>query len=471
MKFVAITLFCLLGLIAKVSAQESSELPSLLMNEVSLGSGISATEEVIEIVNTTGDEVELTGVILQYKSQTGTNWTTKASLIGRLRPYGRYLVSNYIDSASLEFNGGLSGSSGHLRLVFDEIEIDKIGWGEAIDSYENPVASPDSSQSLKRHVDEDGRFINSRDNLADWFLSDHPTPENDRLAIKDDEATTETPLGSGDESKDTTTITNPESTSSPAPAGQPSRILISEVFPDPVSPQRDSEHEFIELYNPNAFAVQISGYSLESGSSWRYKHVPGSYSLKPGEYLGLLSQDTGLTLPNSGSAVRLLGPGGHEVHLVEYPKAESGMSWAEHRGVWGWTEQTLHQPNNPPIVEENAPVLASNAENIEKRDVEFATKETKSAQQAPVNGTLADVSLDKQAVNNWVLAGVGSVAVLYAIYEYSNDIRIRIRQCRGYFAHRRENRKQNSGRGDNRTAQRYRRWKNYARKRLSTWSG
>ncbi len=456
MRYFSITILVAILVIVGQSAlaAEDMDYTALKMVEVQLGSADSATEEFVEIANTSVQPISLEGLSVQYKSKSGSTWSNKANLTGWIAPYGRILISNYLVDASTDFSGGLSGSSGHLQLSDqDGAAVDLLGWGDAAEPDGAAVETHGSGESLKRRVDEDGRFIDSDDNSSDWFASLSPTPEMDLWEVGD--VVVDEPIEEATPTVDDPVVTDDqESTADPAVAApiKPSHpLVITELLPDPKSPLKDAEHEFIELFNPNQFEVDISGYIIEAGPDWRYSHTLGSYQLAPGEYLAVYSADTGLTLSNSGSQVRLLSPSGSELFFVEYDKAKPGKSWSLIDGEWLWADPSNNITNSAAIESEeesetNVAGAADESPKIDKRSVSYPAAQSEKSEATSSTGQFTEEEAEPSRVNNWVLAGVGSLAVLYALYEYRNDIRLRIQQHRRYFAVRRENRAATKGR-------------------------
>ncbi len=52
---------------------------------------------------------------------------------------------------------GLAGSGGHVRIVItnEEVELDKVGWGSALDAETTPAGEHAKGQSLKRQFSEE----------------------------------------------------------------------------------------------------------------------------------------------------------------------------------------------------------------------------------------------------------------------------------------------------------------------------
>lgn len=118
------------------------------------------------------------------------------------------------------------------------------------------------------------------------------------------------------------------------------QILINELLPNPASPQTDSSDEFIELYNPNNFSVDLSNWILEDtvGSVKKYT-ISAGMSIGPLGYLVFFSRDSHISLNNSGDLVELYDLNGTQVNSSEnYGKAPSGFSFSFNGSSWGWSE-------------------------------------------------------------------------------------------------------------------------------------
>ncbi len=149
----------------------------------------------------------------------------------------------------------------------------------------------------------------------------------------------------------------PTATSTPVPF-----IAINEFLPAPAGTvdwdgngTADSNDEWVELYNPNPFAVDLSGWQVDDapGGSSPYT-LPAGTTLAPHGFLLLFKARTGIALNNSGDAVRLLAPDGHTVDSVTYPAVPrtDATSWSRTAdGTGTWTDAyppSPGAPNRPP---------------------------------------------------------------------------------------------------------------------------
>ncbi len=75
---------------------------------------------------------------------------------------------------------------------------------------------------------------------------------------------------------------------------------ITEVLPNPASPQTDADDEFIELYNSNNTAFDLTGFTLQVGLTTKHNYTfPPGTNLPARGYTAYLSTDTNLSSSNS----------------------------------------------------------------------------------------------------------------------------------------------------------------------------
>jgi Lamin Tail Domain len=205
---------------------------------------------------------------------------------------------------------------------------------------------------------------------------------------------------------------------------------ITELLPNPAPPQTDSEDEFIELYNPNDTIFDLSGFKLSVGTtSTRSYTIPSGTTIDARSFRAFFSIDTNLALSNSGGQVRLLDPLGTVISQSSvYSAAKDGQSWALANGQWYWTAALT--PNAANIINQSS---AAKSSKTSKGSVKSASTSSLGGNSlTPTSSAATPVS-----VHPWTLAGVGSMALLYAAYEYRVDLANRYDQLRRYAAARR----------------------------------
>jgi hypothetical protein len=448
-----------------------TEPQNILIVELQTGSPDSASQEFIELHNPSDLPVDLADWLLQYRSASGENWTTKVVLTDIVEPRGRYLVatSEYLEEEATDvMSSGLAATGGHIRLVQPAIEEDGedvthdlLGWGTA-EFAEGELATdaPEKGESLKRVVDEDGYFIDTDVNFDDFEISETPSPAHDEEPAEKIIDDTTDDEQDPDDATDDEVDDSEDSTDSEEEEGDQEEqqeqeevieeevktylpINITELYIDPVSPETDADDEFIELFNPNKTAVDLEGYLLETGNNYTYSFEFPSVKINPGAYIAFYSIDTDLALSNSGSKARLTDPNGKVISETKaYEKAKAGQAWALASGTWQWT--TSPTPSKANVIILPASKTSSKSSSSSKKSSSSSKSSTKGASTSSDderNVYEEPATLEDTELNQTVLVGVGSMAVTYGLYEYRTDIGNRVYQFKKYARGRRQNRK------------------------------
>lgn len=104
----------------------------------------------------------------------------------------------------------------------------------------------------------------------------------------------------------------------------PKNIFINEFVANPVG--KDDSAEWLELYNHNDFAVNISGYILETASDKFV--IPEDTLLFKKSFLVLSSSNTRLNLKNDKGSIKLLTPERILLQEINYEGLKEGVSVA-----------------------------------------------------------------------------------------------------------------------------------------------
>ncbi len=359
-------------------------------------------DEFVELFNPNDQPVELSG----YTLKTGTNFERSIVLSANTILPGQYYIVTSGSSTLSLVNSGTA-----VRLV------DPLGVTVSdVPNYSQAVAGES--------------WILVGDS---WTWTTTPTPASANVQTNPIPPTEEQPPISGDEApapSDPATTNDPEVTPTYYPL-----VTITELLPNPASPGQDSTDEFIEIFNPNSEVVSLAGYQIQSGSDYRYKFTLPDISALPGQYVVIMSEESGLSLSNDGTQVRLLNPLDEVIdELANYGKATDGSSWSKASdGTWQWsTTPTPGQTNlvTLPPVKATKPVVAKSPK--AKKATTAAKVKTASVAKAdePDAVEIPDTS-EGNDPNYWLLAGVGSMAVGYGVYEYRQGIIMGVRKLWG----------------------------------------
>lgn len=185
--------------------------------------------------------------------------------------------------------------------------IDKIVYGKYGDQPENNAPAPGKGESGALKIDGQ-KSLSDKESFA---ISAAPTKGGTNI-IQAPENNTEVLA------------------ETPATAA-PSKILITEIFPNPIG--ADHAGEFIEFFNSSDKEVDLAGYRIEveNGRVFEFgKFFKASRVLKAGEYFALYRLESNLILNNNGGKIRLFAPGKTKAaQLLEYGPASEDASFSD----------------------------------------------------------------------------------------------------------------------------------------------
>ena len=189
-------------------------------------------------------------------------------------------------------------------------------------------------------------------------------------------------------------------------------IIINEILPSPDGP--DQKEEWIELYNPNDFEINISSWQLKDkvGHITTYT-FPENTLIGAKNFLVISRQTSKIVLNNDGDGVQLLRPNDELVSEVVFDKTQINQSYAKFKEEWQWT--TTPTPGSVNILTKNE-VQASTPSKPTKEDIKNNSKITpeKLQQLASLQNSLATNKNTFQ--NGWLIISLASIiSILSAV--------------------------------------------------------
>ncbi len=303
----------------------------VIISQIMIGQNGAANNEFIELYNTTGQDVDLSGFSLRKKTQSGAEsaLVSSAKFSGTIPAYGFFLIAhaNYqaAISADLPYSSAsyfISANNSVLLYNSSGLLLDAVGYGGAIFFETQAASEPAAGQSISRKI-YNSTMQDSDNNANDFELILSPFPRNSlnsRLS----------PIAAGEEYSNDTNNSEPIETRVPdnqassaivqfptATRFTPGQILINEFVSDPA----DGETEWLELCNATNQKIDLSGWIIEEGGGAKTK-INGFIESNQQRYL-VLEKISG-NLNNSGDLIILRDPAGNIIDQVSYGNWQDG---------------------------------------------------------------------------------------------------------------------------------------------------
>lgn len=302
--------------------QSVAALENVFISEVAwMGTTENWRSEWIELYNPTPSSISLDGWELSGQdSNDAEPWIVPLS--GSV-PANSFLVLD-------QKFGDYLNNDGELLVLKNE--------GGAVDSVDARSAWPAGDNSTKHTMERklDGSWatsliVNGTPGAANsvWGAAEDPAPEPE----PDPEPAPPPPPPPPAE--EPTPAPSPEPTKEPNDTATPETVMLSELLPDPEG--RDSELEFVEVYNFGDAAISLDGWKIANSRGAR---VTLTGTLAPNAYAAFLAGNTSLpSLKNDGDTITLIAPSGAAKERITYQNAPEGVALAKHiaEGAWDWT--------------------------------------------------------------------------------------------------------------------------------------
>lgn len=443
---------------------ESAPNPSLIISQLKI---TSSNGQFATLYNATNTTLDMSKFQLAYFNSYDLGKATSSRLItlsGSLPPHSYYMVNDSslnicyqltVNSLSL----GFSSVAGMIQLVslnqssiggsITPSVVDYVSWSKTATSGAQTLPANTNAFLLRQPLDVAGNPNINNSGAGNW-IQVQPDVNKPCQLITNTTAPTQVNIGMNSllpavEPGVIFVNQEPDALSS-APAIPLADIglkspIITELLPNPSPSNISASEEFIELYNPNEVNFDLSGFMLQSGISTVHKYTfPSGTTLPPNSFTAFYTDNTGLTLSNSGGVVKLFDPLGNSIFATtNYGTAKSGQSWVLSNGAWTWTtEPTPSQANKittPASVKKKSIKAVSVKKS--KNKLNNKPKKNKKSKKIDINNTASEPVKDS-SLQVWALAIIMTLALLYACYEYRTDISNKIYQFRQHLRNRRQ---------------------------------
>ncbi|HSW85375.1 MAG TPA: lamin tail domain-containing protein [Candidatus Saccharimonadales bacterium] len=453
--------------LSPVLADTSSSVqsPSLVISQLKM---TSSNGQFITLYNTSGSTLDMSKYQLEYFNNYDLNKATSSKLIsltGSIPPHGYFMVNDdslllcyklTVDSISL----GLSSTAGLVEvLAFNQSSPggsvspdlqDFVGWSKSAATGAQTLPANTSAFLQRQPLNSDKNPLVVTPGAGSW-LAVQPDSSNPCTLVNSGNNTViqsglnqllpavEPP--SSIEALNGTETAGIASTAGVMPTADIGLAAptLTELLPNPIGTGNDSRDEFIELYNSNNARFDLSGFSLQVGTTSLHNYTfPADSFLEPHSLRAFYSLQTGLSLSNSGGQAKLIDPFGNSISSSAiYSTAKDGQAWALANSKWFWT--TKPTPNATNIINQPVTLKKSSSKTSKTKVSKIkATKPTKLKAETTA-ASEASGPLNLGAVHLWTLALIAGLALLYVAYEYRADVANRIYRFRQYIDARRGN--------------------------------
>jgi Lamin Tail Domain len=357
----------------RVEAVSQNVMIHQLQTQGAAGVTSTSSMEYVSLRNDAEDAIDITNWCIVYGSASDVTQTNLKCFTPPNSGIKLYIIAKgYVSIATNEFvniypgyvpdgvfSAGIAASAGHIKVLDASKNIvDKIGWGNAASPETIAKSAHAPGKILQRGLDDTD---NNASDFTEITLTEilwgglyeetvpvdtcPNTPELDLIV----------PVGymkDADGNCYEDVCDNLSGLQKIVPAGYVKlgydceivQVQLSELLPNIAS--TDTGKEYIELYNPTPYAVDMAGYSLRLGA--KTVQLP-SVLLLPLSYIVFSDTETGLTLLNTEATLALLDPEAAVLDSTSYTSPLNDQAWALIGGVWQYTDQPTRAAANVPM--------------------------------------------------------------------------------------------------------------------------
>lgn len=453
------------GLLARSGSlvKSAAPTPQLIIAQLKI---TSSNGQFITLYNNTASTIDLSSVLLQYFNNYDLLKATSGKLIslsGKVPAHGYFVVNDgplqacyqmVVDSVSLS----LASTSGMLQISHfssttspQSIGLldDYVGWSKTVAIGAQTLPSSTSAYLQRQPLDSQNAPIVSTPGAGTWSSAQQPDGSTLCSFASANVASGPQLLSSNSSPPSVVLSSSNISGDGGMPAADAGLIApqLSEVLPNPASPQSDATDEFIELYNPNSAFFDLSGFILRTGTGTfhNFAFPAGQFTLQPHEFRAFYAPQTGLALTNDSGQAALLDPSGNMLAQTDvYSSAKDGYAWVYAQGLWQWTTTSTPNAANsitaPPTSASKTIIAAGSTKSKPGTSSKTATRGAKTTKVSATKSASSFSSPTPTKASNLhplVLAVIGTLAVVYALYEYRHDLANNLYRLRRYRAARR----------------------------------
>lgn len=347
-----LVVMCLLPSLSPAQVSAANE--KVIITQLQLGGSGSGTasQEYLEVVNDSVEDVDITGWCLYYASASSSTIGAKLSCMNTADPHTRVMLTagGSLTAATQEFaathpdivtdisfNAGLSGTGGHVRLVDDAaVLVDLVGWGTAAYPEGSAVLSPPAGTTLQRKI-VDNAYVDTNNNAQDFASAPLSEPvatgvyEAVDMCLNNDLFTgLQAAIPDGYElDEQGYCVAVPDV---PSCEG----LVITEILPNPSG--ADEGNEYIELQNSATEAINLDNCLL---------YVDGERQVLTGSVeAGGYQVIYDAALVNSTGGEVMLVIDGVEYAVLYPADLKDDIAWALLDGTWKTTDQATPGAQN-----------------------------------------------------------------------------------------------------------------------------
>jgi hypothetical protein len=305
---------------------------------------LGANDEFFELYNPTGTIVNIGNWYISKSSGCGTSVSTLVYIYYGtiLQPGQHYLIAAYasyssITNADQRFSPGIADNGGLALINSSGSLIDQVGMCNETYYHEGkplpalpvaplagtPTPYPGTSdQSYERKPGGNTSCYDTGDNFNDFILISPANPQNQSsgsVLCAGVSLTSPTP-------SPTVTIT-PTRTPTRAPTAIPAMVVLNEFLPHPQTDWNgdgiaNNNDEYIEIINVSPNILNVINWKLDTGINSPKTFSLPDLTLQPRQIATFFGSETGLSLSDGGSTVRLINTSGRVVDAYTYPVVE-----------------------------------------------------------------------------------------------------------------------------------------------------